>query len=136
MAHDLGIEFGNNKTDKSPNKHLYELMNDASNFYQFALKHTESGKLAFEYLKDRKLEDDLITHFKIGYAPDQIDGLYKMLKSKNHSVSDMMTLGLVKQNESGHYYDVFRNRVTFPIEDERGQIIAFSGRTLNKKRKS
>ena len=118
LADKLGIAFGETKTVEDPNKQYYQLMTDASNFYQFALKNSESGKLAYQYLVDRKLEPDLIDHFEIGFAPDQIDSLYKMLKSKKHSVSDMMTLGLVKQNEQGHYYDVFRNRITFPIKDE------------------
>ncbi len=136
LAADLGIEFGEQAQTQNPNKLLYDLMNDASNFYQFALKNTESGKRAYKYLVDRKIDDSLIQHFEVGYAPDQIDGLYKMLRSKKHSVSDMMSLGLVKQNESGHYYDVFRNRIMFPIKDEHGQIVGFSGRTLNKNEKA
>lgn len=136
LADKLGIAFGETKTVEDPNKHYYQLMTDASNFYQFALKNSESGKIAYQYLVDRKLEPDLIDHFEIGFAPDQIDSLYKMLKSKKHSVSDMMALGLVKQNEEGHYYDVFRNRITFPIKDEQGRVIGFSGRTLNKNEKA
>jgi DNA primase len=136
LADKLGIAFGDTKTIEDPNKQYYQLMTDASNFYQFALKNSESGKLAYQYLVDRKLEPNLIDHFEIGFAPDQVDSLYKMLKSKKHSVSDMMALGLVKQNEQGHYYDVFRNRITFPIKDEQARVIGFSGRTLNKNEKS
>ncbi|WIF87978.1 DNA primase [Acholeplasma laidlawii] len=136
LAQELGIEFGETKQQHNPFKHLHDVMNDAASFYQFALKNSESGKLAYDYLANRALSDELIHHFEVGYAPDQIDSLYKMLRSKNHSVSDMMSLGLVKQNEEGHYYDVFRNRITFPIKDEHGQIIAFSGRTLNKNEKA
>src|SRR5690242_4079808 len=88
-------------------------MNDAASFYQFALKNSESGKLAYDYLTNRQLSDELIHHFEVCYAPDPIDRLYKMLRTKNNSVSEMMSLGLVKQNEEGHYYDVFRNRFFF-----------------------
>ena len=52
-------------------------MKDASSFYQFALNNTDSGKLALEYLNNRKIDTDILNHFEIGYAPDQVDGLYK-----------------------------------------------------------
>ncbi len=137
LAEKLGIPFGQTTQKvKDPNETLYQLMKDASSFYQFALKNSESGQKAYNYLLNRKLDDNLINHFEIGYAPDQIDGLYKMLRSKKYSVSDMMSLGLVKQNEQGHYYDVFRNRITFPIKNNEGYIVGFSARTLNPREKA
>ncbi|WP_162146903.1 DNA primase [Acholeplasma granularum] len=132
----IGITFSNEPVIKDPLENLYNLMKDASSFYQFALKNTDSGKIALDYLNQRKIDDDILNHFEIGYAPDQVDSLYKMLRSKKYSVTDMMTLGLVKQNEEGIYYDVFRNRITFPIKDQKGAIIGFSARALNKNEKA
>src|SRR5690606_4633299 len=129
----LGIEVKHTKVQKDPNEKLYALMEDASIFYRFALKNTEAGNKALEYLQGRDLKDEDIEHFEIGFAPNQTDALYQMLKSKNYTVTAMMTLGLVKQAPDGSYYDVFRARVTFPVKNDKGRIIGFSARTLNPK---
>src|SRR5690606_15039449 len=129
----LGIEVKHTKVQKDPNEKLYALMEDASIFYRFALKNTEAGNKALEYLQGRDLTDEDIEHFEIGFAPNQTDALYKMLKSKNYTVADMMSLGLVKQAPDGSYYDVLRARLTFPVKNDKGRIIGFSARTLNPK---
>ncbi|MBN3490068.1 DNA primase [Acholeplasma equirhinis] len=129
----LGLNVKKVKVQKDPNDKLYALMEDASSFYRFALKNSEAGSKALEYLKKRDLSEDDIEHFEIGYAPNQSDALYQLLKSKNYTVTDMMNLGLVKQAPDGSYYDVFRARITFPVKSEKGRIIGFSARTLNPK---
>src|SRR5690606_1708454 len=103
----LGLNVKKVKVQIDPNDKLYALMEDASSFYRFALKNSEAGSKALEYLKKRDLSDDDIEHFEIGYAPNQSDALYQLLKSKNYTVTDMMNLGLVKQASDGSYYDVF-----------------------------
>src|SRR5690606_37272430 len=105
-------------TVKDPFETLYQMMEDASLFYRFVLKNSLLGEEAIKYLHQRNLSDDEIAHFEIGLAPNDTDALYKMLKSKQYTVTDMMKLGLVKQNEEGIYYDVFRNRITFPIKND------------------
>lgn len=133
LAGRLGIEVKNTKKVIDPNESSYQLMEDASRFYQFALKNTEAGLEAYQYLVNRGLTDEEIEHFGIGYAPGSADALFQMLKSKQYSVTDMMKLGIVKQNEQGDYYDVFRARITFPIDQLNGRIAGFSARSLNPK---
>ncbi|WP_162163875.1 DNA primase [Acholeplasma hippikon] len=132
LAKRLGIEVKEEKKQVDPNERLYALMKDTNEFYQFALMNSEAGNEAYKYLLNRGLTDEDIKHFEIGFSPSKPDGLYQLLKSKKHSVTDMMALGLVKQNEEGIYYDVFRSRIMFPIKDEHDRVVGFSGRTTQK----
>ncbi len=132
LAERLGIEVKGESVVKDPNEKLYLLMEDASSFYQFALKNSKAGESAYNYLKERGMSDDEIEHFEIGLAPSQSDALYQMLKSKSYTVTDMMNLGLVKQSSEGDYYDVFRSRITFPVKNDKNRIVGFSARSLLK----
>lgn len=132
LAERLGIEVKGESATKDPNEKLYLLMEDASRFYQFALKNSKAGESAYSYLQERGMTDDDIEHFEIGLAPSQSDALYQMLKSKSYTVTDMMNLGLVKQSSEGDYYDVFRSRITFPVKNDKNRIVGFSARSLLK----
>lgn len=132
LAKRLGLEVKEEKKVVNPNQNLYDLMKEASAFYEFALTNSEAGSEAYKYLLDRGLTPEDIKHFEIGFAPSKKDALYQLLKSKKYFVSDMMSLGLVKQNEEGEYYDVFRSRIMFPVKDQLGQIVGFSGRSILK----
>lgn len=68
--------------------------------------------------------------FQIGLAPQKKDSLYRVLKEANYLELDMMDLGLIASDEQG-YHDLFLRRIMFPIQDEQGNLIAFSGRILN-----
>ncbi|HEX4871207.1 MAG TPA: DNA primase [Nevskiaceae bacterium] len=81
---------------------------------------------ALDYLKKRGVGDETLRTFGIGYAPDAWDSLSRRLGDPVHA----LTAGLLKKSESGRVFDVFRNRVMFPIRDTRGRVIAFGGRTL------
>lgn len=132
LASRLGIELPKTQTQKNPHNHLYEIMDSATKFYEMNLFNSKTGLLVLDYLSKRKLAESTIKEFRLGYAQDDNDNLYQYLKELGYKVSDMMSLGLVKQNESGDYYDFFRNRLIFPITNEYNKVIAFSGRTLSK----
>lgn len=114
-----------NRDDKQP---LYDALKQASVLYQQQLKVSER---AVNYLKQRGLSGEVARLFKIGYAPDE----WNFLTGKTgHSEQDMAALiktGLVikKENKS---YDRFRDRIMFPITDQRGRVIGFGGRILDK----
>ncbi len=133
LAERAGIEIEKQVVKQSPHNHLFEIMDEASNFYMFNLKNSKAGQEAYNYLLKRQLSNDTIEHFKLGYAPSFGDTLYKVLKDKGYAVSDMINLGIVKQSEDGSYYDLFSDRVIFPITNPDGRVVGFSGRTLNKK---
>lgn len=132
LASRLGIEIKEKKINKDPYSHYYTLMSEATSFYQFNLKNSQQGQDAIVYLKKRQLTDEVIERFKIGYAPSYGGALYQMLKDKGYKTSDMIALGLVKQKDDGSYYDLFSDRIIFPITNPKGDVVGFSGRTKDK----
>lgn len=89
------------------------------------------AKSAYEYLKNRQLSDKIIVGFGLGYAPDSWDSLVKFLSKKGFSKQEMIAAKVVVENKNGGVYDLFRNRIIFPIIDLRGNVIAFGGRVLD-----
>ncbi|NLK12377.1 MAG: DNA primase [Candidatus Phytoplasma sp.] len=128
----LGLKVEHQKAKKDPNEKYYQMMEEASLFYQFSLKNTKQGQNALTYLEKRNINQTLIEQFQIGWSPKEIDALYLLLRDKGYNVSDMIALGLVKQNDEGNYYDLFRSRLVFPITNPQGKVVGFSGRTLDK----
>lgn len=112
----------------SAHKELIRIHEDAQKFYHAVLMTTTQGQLAREYLYQRGLDDALIEHFRIGLAPDESDYLYQAL-SKKYSEETLLSSGLFNLSERNNaVYDAFRQRIMFPLTNERGDIIAFSGR--------
>ncbi|MGQ0699164.1 MAG: DNA primase [Panacagrimonas sp.] len=96
----------------------------AERFFREALrKHPP----AIEYLKKRGVSGETAKTFGIGFAPDSWDALAHFFDEPKHAVEAGL---LKKKEETGRVFDVFRNRVMFPIRDTRGRVIAFGGRTL------
>lgn len=133
LAIRAGIELKTEKINRDPHQHYYQLMNEVASFYQFNLKNSEKGQDAIQYLYARQMTDELIGHFRLGYAPTYGQTLYHVLKDKGYAVSDMITLGVVKQSDDGNYYDLFSDRIIFPITSPKGEVVGLSGRTMNPK---
>ena len=103
---------------------LGELMEKAMEFYRAELKKSPR---AIEYLKGRGLTGEIAARFRIGYAPDDWQGLKQVFEE--YSQSSLVEAGLVIEND-GKRYDRFRDRVMFPIFSARGAVIGFGGRVL------
>ena len=108
---------------------LYELNQATATFYHENL-YKPSSKEAQEYIKKRKLDNNTLKSFLIGYS-GVFDELYTYLKSKGFSESEILASGLVNKNENGRFIDRFRRRLMFPIQDVRNRVIAFGGRVLD-----
>ncbi len=117
------------KSNKKDLEKLYEIMEKSLSFYELQLKR---NKEAIEYLKQRGFSDNVLHDFKIGFAPDSWDALLNYLKSLSYKEEDIEKVGLIKKGNSGKYYDRFRSRIMFPIFDDSGKVVAFSGRIFNK----
>jgi DNA primase len=117
------------RTNAALKSNLYAIYRDTAIFYRRKLA-TKDGEPAMDYLKGRKLTDDTIRKFGIGYAPTKGNALYKYLAAKGYTEDLMLQAGLIKISETGPY-DMFRGRVIFPIMDEQRRVIAFGGRVLN-----
>ena len=113
----------------------YQIMSDVSNLYEFYLNNTDEGKEALEYLHNRNLTDDVIKRFHIGLSGSLGDTVTKaFLDNGKYLPIDLLELCLIGNDEKNkRYYDLFRNRIMFPIEDYHGNIIGFSGRIYNTK---
>ena len=112
-------------------RRCYEANREAARFFCGCLK-TEAAAPARAYLEKRGLKPETVKSFGLGYAPDTWDSLVKYLKGKGFSEAELETFYLAKKSsKTGRAYDVFRNRLMFPIVDLRGNVVAFGGRVLD-----
>lgn len=125
-----GIDNNSIKQQDNYEKY-YEIMREAHNFYKDMI-FLNQGRVALEYLAGRKLNPKIIKENGLGFAPDRWSELNDYLLSKGYESKDLLKLGLIKEGENGNNYDVFRNRIMFPIYSTKGEVIAFGGRTLEK----
>ncbi|HEX7003275.1 MAG TPA: DNA primase [Trueperaceae bacterium] len=109
---------------------LYDVNELALGYFTSKLA-SEEGAVARRYLLERGLEDETITKFGLGFAPDGWDGLLRHGLGKGLRDDDLLAAGLLSENESGRRYDRFRNRVIFPIRDPLGRVVGFAGRVLD-----
>src|SRR5947209_10648324 len=116
------------RTQSSVRATLVEMHRDAQAFFVKQLQETAEGKLARAYLEDRGLDKGTIDGFGIGYAPSCGDALLRHLKGK-YAEKLLAESGLVSRGE-GRMFDRFRRRITFPIANESGKIVAFGCRAL------
>ena len=97
----------------------------ADRFFREQLRHHSE---AIEYLRRRGVSGETAKNFGIGFAPDSWDALARFFDKPEHAIEAGL---LRRKEETGRVFDVFRNRVMFPIRDTRGRVIAFGGRTLS-----
>jgi len=109
---------------------LVEMHREAQAFFVKQLEGTPEGKAARAYLEDRRLEKDTIARFGIGYAPSGGDTLLRFFKQK-YPEKLLVESGLLSRDQNGgRLFDRFRRRITFPISNESGKIVAFGARAL------
>lgn len=113
-----------------PNQALLDIHQDAAKFYHAVLMTTTIGQQARAYLAERGLTDDLLEVFNIGLAPDEADFFYRQISAKDkYDENTLANSGLFNfSEENNRFYDAFRNRIMFPLTNDSGQVIAFSGR--------
>ena len=106
---------------------FYEIHQEAAKFYHAILMTTKMGEDARQYLYDRGLDDEVLRHFQIGLAPAEGNYLYQSVSGK-FSENIMADSGLFHISDMGTMYDAFQDRIMFPLTDDTGRVIAFSGR--------
>ncbi|MEA5051564.1 MAG: DNA primase [Oscillospiraceae bacterium] len=111
-------------------KRMYEINRLTARFF-FDSLNTDAGKHARAYLRGRRLADATIKHFGIGWAPDGWTGLRDCLRARGYSDDELVAAGVCTVSQKNNsVYDFFRDRVMFPVIDVRGNVVAFSGRTM------
>lgn len=126
---------------------LYEIMTGAAGFYHQLLMSAPEAEIARQYLASRDLHRDTAEEFMIGYAPDRFDAIIAWA-GKKYQRAQLEAAGLVINSSNapgrgddahgpgGRSYDRFRNRLMFPIHDEQGRVVGFSGRILSEQAQS
>ena len=134
LANNAGLEIpktGNNKNYEK-NKKIFELNTLATDFYVKNLFRDENEFDVKNYLLNRGINEETIKTFQLGFAPKGWDNLSTFFKKTLDSELQQVDAGLFKTSEKNNkVYDVFRNRIIFPIKSQRGQIIGFGGRVID-----
>ena len=117
------------KINKS--KKIYEALEISKSFFSSQI-FDDNNSLAFKYLRNRGVDNELINSYEIGYAP-QGNKLEKFLLSKgiSHEIMTLAGMTIKDENKKNNFYDRFRNRIIFPIRDNRNRVVGFGGRVIN-----
>ncbi len=110
---------------------LLEVLGQADRFYRRMLREHPQAHEAIDYLKRRGLSGEIAADFGLGFAPDGWDNLLKAAGTTEDARAALLAAGLLVKKDGGGYYDRFRHRVMFPIQDHRGRLIGFGGRVLD-----
>ncbi|MDP7640268.1 MAG: DNA primase, partial [Candidatus Hydrogenedentes bacterium] len=133
LANRAGIQLpafsGGGKSSDGQRAELLEWGKTAAAYYRDQLASPAKGAPAREYIKGRGLASETVKRFGLGFAPEGYGNLTGYARSKGVSKALLESSGLAKRGDRG-LYDTFRNRVTFPIKDVTGNLVAFGGRDL------
>lgn len=134
LADRAGITLDNNIGSRRAkiNKEKYYQLNEEVSRYFF--ENLLTSKFPRDYLRMREISAESINTFRLGYANDSWDSLLNFLLKNKVKLEDAEALGLIAKSKNGNYYDVFRNRLIFPIIDIRGRTVGFGGRALGEDR--
>ena len=123
----LGHQDFTQQKHEHPHQALFDIHTEAAKFYHAVLMTTKMGEEARSYLYQRGLTDDIIKHFQIGLAPSEGTFLYQSMVEK-FDEETIVNSGLFNISENNQVYDAFQNRIMFPLSNDTGQVVAFSGR--------
>jgi DNA primase len=130
----IPLEFDQNPAEQQTRhikEQLLEIHEQMTQRWQNCLQSEAAGQVARDYLAKRGVSAEGVKLFRIGAAPDLWDDTVNWAKSKGYELAVMEKAGLViKKEDTGNYYDRFRGRLMFPICNEQGRVIGFSGRVL------
>ena len=127
LANQCGIKI-EDSFNRGEKKDIYfEVNREAARFFFKALRANDNAGM--RYVINRGLTKETLHDFGIGYADESWNSLYNYLKAKGYKEEVMLKLGLISESK-GRYYDRFRNRVIFPIQNTAGKVIAFGGRAI------
>jgi DNA primase len=129
----VSIDISTSKKENTKKSPLYDIYNIAYKFYQNNL-NTVYGKDAKKYLLNRKIDEDVIKNFNIGLSLSDSE-LCNALKAKGFKDDDIVSSGVAAQN-GNNIYDIYKNRIMFPLYDLEGNVVGFSGRIYNQKSES
>ncbi|NLU41308.1 MAG: DNA primase [Firmicutes bacterium] len=126
---DTGDESSSERKRRQERETLYEVNGIAAKYFRYRLLKSRLAAAARNYLSSRGVSSESSERFLLGYAMDSWDDLYRVLQKRGISEDGMVLSGLVKKGKKSAY-DVFRDRIMFPIRDASGRVLGFGGRAL------
>ena len=134
LASRAGLEIPRNTVQTSntnnQSSELYELMEIVTGYYSKQLRNHPQAETVITYLKNRGISGEIAAEYELGFAPPGWDNLLSELGGSDESQKRLLKIGAIIENDRGGYYDRFRDRLTFPIRDQRGRAIGMGGRVL------
>jgi len=123
-------EAYNSGDSSSVSNKLYELLESITEYYTNELKNNKNTNNIINYIKKRNINNEARVEFELGFAPPGWDNLVSNFGKSKETIKLLVDAGVIIKNDRGSYYDRFRNRLIFPIRDQRGRVIGFGGRVL------
>lgn len=138
LANSMGLEVPREESaqlqqQREKNQELYDILQKASSYYQQQLRRHPDKDSVIKYLKDRGLSGEIARDFRLGFAPPGWQNLLEELGKTPAAKKNLLDAGFLienPENKRNPVYDRFRNRIMFPIRDQRGRVIAFGGRVI------
>lgn len=128
--------YGDKEFAPTEKSKIFEINQLAAKLYHKILADHPKAEHARKYLKNRGVSNEAISNFQLGYAPNSWDLLIKFFTKHGFTEKDVFKAGLLVLGEKGKYWDRFRGRIMFPINNISGQVVAFTGRILKEDEKS
>ena len=129
LAGTMGVDVPRDESDQPARRYdeLFSLMESVDKFWQSQLRE---HAVASDYLKQRGIDGETARRFGIGFAPDGWSHVLDKFGKTPETIERLLATGLIIRNDKGKHYDRFRERIMFPIRDQRGRCIAFGGRAI------
>jgi DNA primase len=134
LAKQAGIELTDREEDRSGQQRaqIYDVNEAAAAFFEHVLSHHPAAEPARNYLERRGIDRATAAQFRLGFALDGWSSLRDHLLEQRFALDLLLEAGVVKRNEERNStFDMFRNRVIFPIRDRQGRVIGFGGRVMD-----
>jgi len=119
------------RTEERQFERLYQANEAAAQYYHHLLLNAKAAEIARSHLEKRGISQEAIDSFQLGFSLDSWDALGQHLLSRGYKEEELVAAGLVREKEGGKGYDLFRNRLMFPIRNEQGRVIGFGARALD-----
>ena len=128
----LEVPYEKSSRTQEDREPLFKVLASASSFFEDSLADSSIAKKVQSYIKDnRQISGTTCKRFSVGFAPKSWNALSSYLSSKGFSEELQIRAGLSKKNKDKEPYDLFRDRLMFPIKDRKGRVVGFGGRVMN-----
>ena len=130
LAKMVGIPVPKTKEDRVVNKENNDLKSLLSRVSKHYEKNLKESTIAIEYFKSRGIDGKTARHYALGFAIKSYDDILKNFGKTAKDRKQLLACGLLTEKDDGGYFDKFRNRVMFPIRNNRGEVVGFGGRVI------